>query len=100
MKFITRNRKTRKQWNDYIVDTKKALTSGIQINIMMELTIYGSIMIRFPIVTQHHTFSQEINRKTSSIQIGVMQNFSRFNSIQNHFRTKLVVTNNMSTYEK
>ena len=66
----------------------------------MELTIYGDIMIQFPIVTQHHSCSRGINRKKSSIQIGVMQNFSRFNNIRKHFRTKLVVTNNKSTYEK
>ena len=28
MKFITGNRKTRKQWNDNIVDTTNALISG------------------------------------------------------------------------
>ena len=66
----------------------------------MELTINGSIMTEFPIVTQHHNFSHEINRNNSSIQIGVMQNFSRLSSIRKQFRTNLAVTNNMSTYEK
>jgi len=67
----------------------------------MELTIYGSIkMIQFPKVTQHHSFSREIHRKKYSIQLGVMQNFSRLSSIRKQFRTNLVVTNNMSTYEK
>ena len=66
----------------------------------MELTIHGSIMIQFPMVTQQHIFSRKINRKDSSIQLGVMPNFSRFSSIRKHFRINLVVTNNMSTYEK
>ena len=100
MKFITSNRKTRKQWNDNIVDTKKALNSEMEINILMELTIYGILMIRVPIVKQHHSFSPKITRKNSSIQLGVMQNLSRYNSIRKHFRINLVVTNYMSTYEK
>jgi hypothetical protein len=78
---------------------KKPLISEIQIDILIELTIYGSIMIQFPIVTQHHIFSREINMKKSSIQIGVMQNSRRFSSIRKYYRPNLVVTNNMSTYE-
>ena len=56
-------------------------------------------MIQFPIVTQHHNFNREIDRKNSSIQIDVVQNFSRFSSIRKHFRINIVVTNNMSTYK-
>jgi hypothetical protein len=56
-------------------------------------------MMQFPIVTQHHNFSRKINRKQSSIQIDVVQNFSRLSIIRKHFRINLVVTNNMSTYE-
>ena len=66
----------------------------------MELTIYESKMIQLPIVTRHHSFSRKIDRKISSIQIGVMQNSNRFSSIRKRYRTNLVVTNNMSTYEK
>ena len=100
MKFITGNRKTRGQWNDNIVDTKKALISKIQFSILMELTINGSILIQLPIVTQYHSFMRKINRKNSDIQIDVVQNFSRFNRIKKHFRINLAMTNNMSTYEK
>jgi hypothetical protein len=59
MLFITGNRKTIDQWNDNMVDTKKALISEIQINILMELAIHGSIMVHVPIVTQHHSFQSE-----------------------------------------
>jgi hypothetical protein len=65
----------------------------------MKLNIRGIIMIHFPIVTQHHSFSRKINRKKYSIQIDVVQNFSRLNSIRKHFRINIVVTNNMSTYK-
>jgi hypothetical protein len=58
----------------------------------MELTIHGSIMIQFSIVTQHRNSNWKINRKKSSIQIGVMHNFSRFGSIWKYFRINLVVT--------
>jgi hypothetical protein len=34
--------KTINQWNDNIIDTKRALISEIQINIPMELNIHGS----------------------------------------------------------
>ena len=44
----------------------------------MELAINVIKLIQFPIVTQHHIFSQKINRKKYDIQINVMQNFSRF----------------------
>ena len=71
-----------------------------EISILMKLTIYGSIMIQIPIVTQHQNFGRKINRKNSSIQIGVMQDLSRFNSFRTHFRINLVMTDNMSTYEK
>jgi hypothetical protein len=40
MKFITANRKTKDQWNDNIVDTKKDGILGMQIDIMMEMIIY------------------------------------------------------------
>jgi hypothetical protein len=43
----------------------------------MELNIHGIIMIQFPLVTQHHSFSRKINMKNSDIQIDVVQNFSR-----------------------
>ena len=66
----------------------------------MGLTINGIKMIQFPIVTHQHSFSQKINMKNSDIQINVVQNFGRFNSIRKHFRINLMVTNNMSTYEK
>ena len=66
----------------------------------MKLTIHGSIMIQFPIVTQHHSFSRKINRKNSSIQIGVMRNFSRFSSFRKHFKIDLVMTNHMPTHKK
>ena len=56
----------------------------------------GSIMIQYPIVTQHHSFSRKINRKNSDIQIGVMQNFSRFGSIRKYFRINLVVNDAIS----
>jgi hypothetical protein len=58
----------------------------------MELTINGSRMILFPIVTQHHNLSRKLNRKKIGIQIGVMQNFSRFSSIRKHFRIDIVDT--------
>jgi len=61
----------------------------------MEITIYGSIMIQFPIVTLHHSVGRKINRENSDIQIGVVQNFSRFSSIKKHFRVNLVMTNNI-----
>jgi hypothetical protein len=64
----------------------------------MGLTINGIKMIQFPIVTQHHGFSsRKINMNNSDIQIDVVQNFSRFNSIRKHFRIYFGVTNNMST---
>ena len=66
----------------------------------MGLTINGIKMIQFPIVSQDHSFSPKINMKNSDIQIDVVQNFSRFNSIRKHFRTNLVMANNMFTYEK
>jgi hypothetical protein len=78
----------------------KALIFEIRINILMELIIHGSRMIQFPIVIQHHNFSRKINRKKYDIQIGVVQNFSRFNRIRKHVRIKLAMTNDMSTYEK
>jgi hypothetical protein len=65
----------------------------------MELDIHGIIMIQFPIVTQHHSFSRKINKKSFDIQIDEVQNFSRLSSIRKRFRINLVVTNNMSTYE-
>jgi hypothetical protein len=67
MKFMNVNRKTRDQRNDNIVDTKTALISEIQIHILMELAIDGSIMIQFPIVTHRHSFRQKINRGKSDI---------------------------------
>ena len=79
---------------------KKVLISKLQLNILMELTIHGSIMIQFPILTQHHSFSRKINEKKSDIKIDVVQNFSRFNRIMKHFRINLVMTNHMSTHEK
>jgi hypothetical protein len=72
----------------------------IQINILMELIIHGSIMIQFPIVTYPHIFSRKIEMKNSEIQIGEVQNFSRINIIRKHFRINLAMTNNMSTYKK
>ncbi len=66
----------------------------------MELAIHVIIMIQFPIVTQHHSFSRKINRKNSDIKIDVVQDLSRFNSIRKHLRIDLMVKNNMSTYEK
>ena len=81
MKFITGNRKTGDPWNDNIVDTKKLQFQKYKINIVMELNIHGSIMIQFPIVTHHHSFSRKINEKISDIQIDAVQNFSRFNRI-------------------
>jgi hypothetical protein len=100
MKFITGDRKAMDQWNDNIVDTKKALISEIQINILIKLTIHGSIMILFPIMTQQHGFSRKIDRKNSAIQIGLVQNFYRLNRIKKYFIINLAMTNNMSTYEK
>ena len=46
---------------------KTALISEIQIHILMELAIDGSIMIQFPIVTHRHSFRQKINRGKSDI---------------------------------
>jgi hypothetical protein len=99
MKLFTDNRKIIDQWNNNIVDTKKALVLGEK-KFMMELTIHGSIMIPFPIVTHHQSFRRKINRKKSEIHIGAVQNFSRFNRFKKHFRINLAMTNNMSTYEK
>ena len=79
---------------------KKTFISKIQFDILMELAIYGSIMIQFPIVPQHRRFSRKINRKNSDIQIGVMQNFSWFSGIRKHIIINLVMTNHMSTHEK
>ena len=77
---------------------KKALILKIQFTILMELTIHGRMMIRFPISTQHHGFSRKINRKNYDIQIDVVHIFSRFNRIKKHVRINLAMTNNMSTY--
>ena len=82
MKFIIGNGKTRDEWNGNIVDTKTALISELQIHILMEPTILGSIMTQFPIVTQHHNLIRKINRKDSDIQIGVVQNLNRFDRIK------------------
>ena len=66
----------------------------------MELANDGIKMIQFPIVPQHPIFSRKIDCKNYDIQIDVMQNFIRFNSIRKHFRINLMETNNMSTYKK
>ena len=78
---------------------ERALISKIQFNILMELTMHGSRMIQFPIVTQHHSFSRKISKKKYYIQIGVMQTCNRFSSIRKHFRISFVMTNHMSTHE-
>ena len=67
MKFINDNRKTRDQWSDNIVDIKTASILEMQIHILMELTIHRSIMIHFPIVTHHRSFSRKIDSEKSDI---------------------------------
>ncbi len=61
------DRKIRDQWNDNIVDTKKALISEIQIHILMEIATHEIIMIQFRIVTHRRRFSRKINREKSDL---------------------------------
>jgi hypothetical protein len=63
MKFIVGKKKTEINGTTALSMPKKALIAKIQINILMDVTIQGSIMIQFPKVTQHHCFSRKINRK-------------------------------------
>jgi len=79
---------------------KKALILEMQKKNVMELNIHGIAHDSVFVATQQCSFSRKINRKNSDIQVGVVNNFSQFSSVKKHGRFKLVVTNNMSTYEK
>ncbi len=90
MKFITGNRKTRKQWNDNIVDTKKDFNIR---NINQHSDGTNHPCYHNDSVSDSETtpqFQSEINRKNYDIQKDVVQNFSRFNSIRKHLRIDLV----------
>ena len=101
MALITGSRKTIDQWNDKILDTKKVFISETRMKFFMELNIHGSTHNYVSVVTQYRNLNQKINRKDFDIQIRVIvQNFGRFNNMMKHFAINLVVTNNMSTYEK
>ncbi len=79
---------------------KNVLISEIQINILMGLNIHGSAHDSVSVVIRHCNFSRKIDWTYFDNQIGVVQNFSRFNRIKKHFRMNFVVTNNISAYEK
>ena len=57
-------------------------------------------MTPFPTILSHRGSSRNIHGKDYDNQICIVYNFSRFSSIKKHFRNDLVVTSNMSTYEK
>jgi len=89
----------KKQWNDNIADTKKCFNFRI---IFQNSDETNHQWKHNDLVPDSDTapLSREINRKNYIIQIGVMQNFSRLSSIQKHFRTNILVTNNILSYEK
>jgi len=66
----------------------------------MKLNIHGSAHDSVSVVTRHCKSIRKIDRKDTENQIGVVQNFFWFCSIMESFRINLLVTNNVSMYEK